>query len=552
MPNDQGNQNNSSSQTNSQPDSKDTKYIFVTGGVLSGLGKGLVSASISKLLQQKDYTLTPVKCDGYLNVDPGTMNPEEHGEVYVLADGTEVDMDFGHYERFLNIETRGEWNLTSGKIFNQVIQKEREGDYLGETVQMVPHVTNTIKDKIIQPEGAQDSDMIIVEIGGTVGDMENMLYLETQRQIQKQLPENQTYHVHVTLLPYLETVGEQKTKPTQHSVKELRETGLNPDMIVGRSTRELQKEVKEKISLFCDVKEQEVISNPDLKTIYEIPLKFQEQNVHNIISRKLDLNTKTPNLEEWKTQVKNLKNGKEIAKIAIAGKYTGMDDTYASIEEALKHAAAKQGGKVQIDYKDTSSPNYKPEQLEEYDAVIIPGGFGKRGIEGKIETARYCRTNNKPLLGICLGLQIMAIEYAQNQLGVEDATSAEFSDLDGHQTEIITKMESQKDIEKMGGSMRLGNYTARLENELENIFGEESVKERHRHRYELKPEFRDKLSRQGLKTQAENPKTGLCEMINLPNHSFYKGTQSHPEFKSSFNRPHPLFAKLIEKAQKQE
>ena len=478
------------------------------------------------------------------------MNPEEHGEVYVLADGTEVDMDFGHYERFLNIETCGEWNLTSGKIFNQVINKEREGDYLGETVQMVPHVTNTIKDKLTQPEGAEDSDIITVEIGGTVGDMENMLYLETQKQIQEQLPDDQTYHIHVTLVPYLETVGEQKTKPTQHSVKELRETGLNPDMIVGRSTKELQKGVKEKISLFCDVKEQEVISNPDLKTIYEIPLKFKEQNVHNIISRKLNLNAKKPNLKKWEKQVENLKNGEKIAEVAIAGKYTGMDDTYASIEEALKHATAQQGGKIQIDYRDTSSSDYDPEKLENFDAVIIPGGFGKRGIDGKIETARYCRENNIPLLGICLGLQIMAIEYARNQLGITGATSAEFSDLEGHQTEIITKMEGQKDVEKMGGSMRLGNYAARLEDEMKHIFGEKMIQERHRHRYELKPEFREKLNREGLKTQAENPKTGLCEMINQQNHLFYKGTQSHPEFKSSFDEPHPLFAKLVEKAQK--
>ena len=505
------------------------KYVFVTGGVLSGLGKGLVAASVSKFLKKQGLEVYPVKCDGYLNVDPGTMNPNEHGEVFVLKDGTEVDMDFGHYERFLGEEMTGGQNLTSGKIFQEVIDKEREGDYLGETVQMIPHVTNQIKDKF-SGEGVK-----VIEVGGTVGDIENMLYLEALRQLRK---ENNVCHIHVTLVPYIEATGELKTKPTQHSVKELREAGLQPDIIVGRSEKELDEETKEKIALFCDVKKEEVISNPDLDSVYKIPLKFQEQNVEKIVQEKLGLERESIELEEWRNLVKNMRNG-SVAKIAICGKYTGMDDTYASVEEALKHAAAHHGGSVEIEYRSTEDVDVT--ELEEFDGVIIPGGFGSRGIQGKIDVAQYCRENNLPLLGLCLGMQIMTIEYAR-KLGI-DATSEEF-EMSGE--EVIGLMPDQSG--KKGGTMRLGDYRAELSDQVKQIYGEDMVKERHRHRYEFKPEYYGRLQDENFIISGFNPGSGLAEFIELKHHDFYVGTQAHPEFKSQVEKPAPLFYSFIEAA----
>lgn len=505
------------------------KYIFVTGGVLSGLGKGLVAASVSKFLKKQDLDVYPVKCDGYLNVDPGTMNPNEHGEVFVLKDGTEVDMDFGHYERFLGEEMTGDQNLTSGKIFQQVINKEREGDYLGETVQMIPHVTDQIKNKF-SGEGVK-----VIEVGGTVGDIENMLYLEALRQLKK---ENNVCHIHVTLVPYLDTTGELKTKPTQHSVKELREAGLQPDIIVGRSEKELDEETKEKIALFCDVEKREVISNPDLDSVYKIPLKFQEQNVEEIVQEKLGLERESIELGNWRNLVENMQNG-SVARIAICGKYTDMDDTYASVEEALKHAAAHHGGSVEIEYKSTEDVDVN--ELEEYDGVIIPGGFGSRGIQGKIDVAEYCRENNLPLLGLCLGMQIMTIEYAR-KLGV-DATSEEF-EMDGE--EVIGLMPDQGS--KKGGTMRLGAYKAELSDQVKQLYGDKEVQERHRHRYEFKPEYYDILKDEHFTISGFNPDSGLAEFIELESHNFYVGTQAHPEFKSQVEKPAPLFYYFIEAA----
>ncbi len=502
------------------------KYVFVTGGVLSGLGKGLVAASVGKFLQNQGLEVYPVKCDGYLNVDPGTMNPNEHGEVFVLKDGTEVDMDFGHYERFLGEEMTGEQNLTSGKIFQEVISKEREGKYLGETVQMIPHVTNQIKDKFAG-DGVK-----IIEVGGTVGDIENMLYLEALRQLKK---EHNICHIHVTLVPYLDTTGELKTKPTQHSVKELRETGLQPDIIVGRSEKELDDEIKEKIALFCDVKKDEVISNPDLDNIYNIPLNFLEQDMDLILQEKLDLEKKKVDLSNWKTITDNMRKD-SVAKIAICGKYTGMDDTYASVEEALKHAAAHNGGSVDIEYLSTESIDVS--KLERFDGVIIPGGFGSRGVQGKIDVARYCRENNLPLLGLCLGMQIMTIEYAEKK-GI-DATSEEF-EMDGE--EVIGLMPDQDG--KKGGTMRLGDYEAEIKGQTEKLYGTGKVVERHRHRYEFKPKYYSKLQDGNFIISGKNPGSGLAEFIELKDHSFYIGTQAHPEFKSSVENPAPLFDELI-------
>lgn len=513
------------------------KWIFVTGGVLSGLGKGLVSASVSKLLHQRNLSITPVKCDGYLNVDPGTMNPHEHGEVFVLADGTEVDMDFGHYERFLGVETSGESNLTSGKVFSQVIDKERNGDYLGETVQMVPHVTNEI---ITEWKNAvKDSDIGIVEIGGTVGDIENMLYLEAVRQLINDLPAEDTFLIHTTLVPYLETTGEQKTKPTQHSVKKLRETGLSPDMIVGRSKKPLTEPTIEKISLFCDVKEEEVISDHDIDNVYRLPLIFDEQNVDRIVAENLELPERQNGMEDWKKRVRNLESS-SLGKIAICGKYMEMDDAYASVEEALKHAAADQGGSVAIEH--VESQEFQPEKLEEFDGVVVPGGFGSRGVEGKIKAINYCREQDKPLLGLCYGMQLMVVEYARNVLGLE-AASEEFEN--GEKDLVVAEMKDQKDIEKKGGTMRLGNYEAEIEGKVSDIYGDNTAVERHRHRYEVNPDYHQQLEQNGLKISGKMKNGSLAEYVELPENRFFIGTQAHPEFTSSFQEPNPLYLEFV-------
>lgn len=507
------------------PENSDTKYVFVTGGVLSGLGKGLIAASVSKLLQLREQEVQPIKCDGYLNVDPGTMNPEEHGEVYVLEDGTEVDMDFGHYERFLDINLTGDRNLTSGKIFKEVIEKERSGDYLGETVQMIPHVTNQIKEKL-----EADADIVVIEVGGTVGDMENMLYLETLRQLSGE----NTFHIHATLVPYLETTGEQKTKPTQHSVKKLRELGLQPDMILGRNQKELEENIRQKISLFADVDIDSVISDPDLDTVYRIPLIFDKQNVDSIIAEELGLPERTSNIDHWRQKVKNITAEPE-KKIGIYGKYTGMDDSYASIEEALKHASAETGKTVEIEYVDSENP----ENPENFNGIIIPGGFGQRGIEGKIESLRKARKKNIPVLGICLGMQLMVIEFCRNVLKM-DATSEEF---DQGGRKVVKKMPEQENIERKGGTMRLGSYTAELTGKISEIYGKNRVQERHRHRYEVDPELVTDLEEKGLKIQGYHQ--NLPEFSWLENHKFYAGTQAHPEFTSTLENPNPLFREFI-------
>lgn len=515
------------------------KWIFVTGGVLSGLGKGLVSASVSKLLQLHDQDVMPQKCDGYLNVDPGTMNPQEHGEVFVLEDGTEVDMDFGHYKRFLDINSRGEWNLTSGKIFKQVIEKEREGDYLGKTVQMVPHVTNQIKETWRENLDQEDSDVIVVEIGGTVGDMENQFYLEAARQLRSELPEEHTYLIHTTLVPYLETTGEQKTKPTQHSVKQLRELGLEPDMIVGRSDERLGDDVKEKISLFCDVPTRNVVSDPNLETVYELPLVFKDQDVGKIISTHLDITGEPDSLYEWRERVENLK-GKNVSRIALCGKYTEMDDSYASVEEALKHSAVEIGGSVEVEQVDTEE--FRKKSLEGYDGVIVPGGFGSRGVQGKIDAITYCRENQLPVLGICYGMQLMIVEFARNVLGIDAGTEEidqEFEHL------VIKEMQDQKNVERMGGTMRLGSYIAELEEGISSVYGSEMVSERHRHRFEVNPEYEEELEKNGLSISGRNPETGLAEFIEIKDHEFFMGTQAHPEFNSSFENPNPLYHEFL-------
>lgn len=516
------------------------KWIFVTGGVLSGLGKGLVSASISKLLQSSGHDITPIKCDGYLNIDPGTMNPHEHGEVFVLEDGTEVDMDFGHYERFLEVNGKGEWNLTSGKIFQQVIEKERKGEYLGNTVQMVPHVTDQIK-KTWREANEGSTDIKIIEVGGTVGDIENMLYLETIRQLISELPEENTFLIHTTLVPYLKTTGEQKTKPTQHSVKKLQEEGLSPDMIVGRSDKDLNPQVKEKISLFCDVEENEVISDPNMESVYQIPIKFEQQNVGKIISQNLNLEDFQIDLKQWRKRLKSLQKD-SIAKVGICGKYTEMEDSYASIEEALKHASAELGGSIKIEYIETK--NLDVSNLEKYDGIIIPGGFGKRGVEPKLQTIKYCRENQIPLLGLCYGMQLMVVEFSRNVLGW-NATSEEFGEMD--QKFVIKELPGQKNISKKGGTMRLGTYEADVSGQIKEIYGKETIEERHRHRYEVDPDMHQQLENNGLLITGLNKDNELAEFVELEEDQFFIGTQAHPEFKSSFESPNPLYKAFVGK-----
>ncbi|WP_414837008.1 CTP synthase [Candidatus Nanohalococcus occultus] len=509
------------------------KWIFVTGGVLSGLGKGLISASVSKLLQQRDLNIVPVKCDGYLNVDPGTMNPHEHGEVYVLEDGTEVDMDFGHYERFLDIEGRGDWNLTSGKIFQSVINKEREGEYLGETVQMIPHVTDEIKKRWKKVADEEEADTVIVEIGGTVGDMENQFYLEAARQI---CNEEKSFLIHTTLVPYLETTGEQKTKPTQHSVKKLQEAGLDPDMVVGRSKKPLDESAVEKISLFCDVPEKAVVSDPNLESVYQLPLEFDEQGVDEIVAEKLDLPERVGGIEDWENRVKTVLDDAD-GKVAICGKYTEMDDSYASVEEALKHAGAAHN--VSLEIQNVNAADISEDELEEYDGIVIPGGFGERGVEAKMEVIKYCRENNVPILGLCYGMQLMVIEQARG-LGI-DASSEEWGQ-DG--VNVIAELPGQKDIEELGGTMRLGEFEAEVTGEVKDIYGSEKVSERHRHRYEVDPEYIEKLEEGEIRFSGFHG--DLPEFVEIKDHKFFVGTQAHPEFKSSLQNPNPLYKAFIE------
>lgn len=525
------------------------RWIFVTGGVLSGLGKGVFSASVAKLLEDDDTTVVPVKCDGYLNVDPGTMNPKEHGEVYVLKDGGEVDMDFGHYERFLDIEALSDWNLTSGKVFQTVIDREREGDYLGETVQMVPHVTDHIKETFRSIGERHDADIMVIEIGGTVGDIENQLYLETVRQLQQEVDNSML--IHLTLVPFLETVGEQKTKPTQHSVKELRTAGLAPDMIVGRSDDRLADPVKEKIALFCDVEKRAVISNPDIENVYRLPLVLEDEGIHEVLQDGLNIETDPHAMKKWHDLVANMESNDTIS-IGICGKYTAMDDSYASIEEALRHAGAHDGVRIETELIDSRSldPDAIADLAERHDGIIIPGGFGKDGVQGKIDMLAYCRENGIPTLGLCFGLQLMVVEAARHEAGLDGAHSTEVDDTTDHP--VVAMLPDQKDVEAKGGTMRLGDSISRLDegSHVHDIYGTGTVTERHRHRYEVNPEYEDMIEDEtGLRIVGHSEAEGLAEFTERPAHPFFIGTQAHPEFRSKLETPHPLFTAFIDACQ---
>ncbi|MAE13657.1 CTP synthetase [Candidatus Woesearchaeota archaeon] len=518
------------------------KWIVVTGGVLSGLGKGVASASIGKLLNTQK--IVPIKCDGYLNVDPGTMNPIEHGEVFVLEDGGEVDMDFGHYERFLGVMCKSEWNLTMGKVFHKIREKERRGDYLGKTVQFIPHVTQLIKDWWREIAQKEEADVMLVEIGGTVGDIENELYIEAARQLQHEEERKDSLFIHLTYVPTPKGTKEQKSKPTQQSVNLLLQKGIQPDIVIGRCREDLDESVKEKIALFSNLNKDAVISGMDMEDIYEVPVTFYEQGILDNINKKLKTNY-SADLVDWKKLVQQRKEPTQDICIAICGKYTRLEDSYASIVEALNHCSAHFKTRISLKWIETSKEEDIDSVLNDVDAVIIPGGFGKRGIEGKIAVARFCRMHKIPLLGICLGLQVMVVEYARNVCGLDDANSTEFNETKHPVVDILPE---QLSVKNKGGTMRLGAYETELvvgSQMATSIYRSDKASERHRHRFEVNPEFHRAFEGKDLVFSGTSQNGRLVEFIELKGHPYYVGTQGHPELKSSLLRPAPLFCGLI-------
>jgi CTP synthase len=529
------------------------KYIFVTGGVTSSLGKGIIAASLAKLLQARGITTTIQKFDPYINVDPGTLNPYEHGECYVTEDGAETDLDLGHYERFLNTPTSQANNVTTGRIYQTVINKERAGEFLGKTVQVVPHITDEIKRRMMLLGEEGKFDVVITEIGGTVGDIESTPFIETVRQIQWELPEEDVMVVHLTLIPYLNAAKELKTKPTQHSVRMLSETGVHPDVIVCRTEHPLTDDIKRKIALFCNVKAGNVIESLDASTIYEVPLLMLKEQLDLIVLKKLNIaNFKEPDLTKWTGFLTKLKNPKSIVNIGLIGKYIELQDAYKSILESFIHAGAMNEVKVNVvnvHSENITSENVN-EQLNGLDGLLVAPGFGNRGIEGKIIAVQYARENNMPFFGICLGMQMAVIEFARNVLGLKQAHSVE---MDPNSPDpVINMMEEQKRITMMGGTMRLGSYPCTItENTLAySIYGTTSINERHRHRYEFNNEYLNKFHENGMVTSGVNPATGLVEIVELPNHPFFIGVQYHPELKSTVEAPAALFVHFIAAAKK--
>ncbi len=526
---------------------KNTKFIFVTGGVISSLGKGIVSASLGLLLKSRGFNVTIQKLDPYINIDPGTLNPYEHGECYVTEDGAETDLDLGHYERFLDSTTSQNNNVTTGKIYQTVIEKERKGDFLGKTVQVIPHITNEIKRRI-KILAKQNYDIIITEIGGTVGDIESLPYIESVRQLKWELGEHNSIVIHLTLLPYLSSSGELKTKPSQHSVRQLMESGIQADVLVCRTEHTIPKEQRNKLAQFCNVALENVIECKDLETIYEVPLYLQKQDFDDVVLKTLNLKSdKQADLKDWKTFLKKYKNPKKKAEIALVGKYVSLQDSYKSIVEAFIHAGADLETEVKIRwvYSDDLDESTITETFAGVDGILIAPGFGDRGIEGKIAAAKYARENNIPLLGICLGIQIMTIEFARNVLGYQKANSMEF-DISTPEP-VISLMEEQKHVVDKGGTMRLGAWKCALKSgsRLSEIYGTKNISERHRHRYEFNSEFKDEFEKNGLMPTGFNPETDLVETLELKDHPFYIGVQYHPEYKSTVASPHPLFKAFI-------
>ncbi len=526
----------------------DVKYVFVTGGVTSSLGKGIISASLAKLLQARGYSVTIQKLDPYINVDPGTLNPYEHGECYVTLDGAETDLDLGHYERFLNVPTSQANNVTTGRIYQTVINKERKGDYLGKTVQIIPHITDEIKRRIKLVGSGNKFDIVITEIGGTVGDMESLPYIESVRQLKWELGSRNCIVIHLTLVPYLSASGELKTKPTQHSVKALLEAGIQPEILVLRTEKNLTNDIKRKVALFCNVEEKAVIESVDVSTIYEVPLKMLEEQLDQTVLRKLELPiSEEPPLTEWREFLKRLKNPKHSIRVGLVGKYVELPDAYKSISESFIHSGAMNECEVDVVYihsEDITNENVN-EKLKGLKGILVAPGFGSRGIEGKILTAKYARENNIPFFGICLGMQCAVIEFARNVLHFDGAHSTEFN----HKTRypVIDLMEEQKSVIDKGGTMRLGGYKCTIAKDslAYKIYGKTDIIERHRHRYEFNDRFYDDFKNNGMVPSGANPESNLVEIIEIPDHKWFIGVQFHPEYSSTVVNPHPLFVNFI-------
>ncbi len=524
------------------------KFIFVTGGVVSSIGKGISAASIGRLLRNRGFTVAPMKLDPYINVDAGTMNPFQHGEVFVTEDGAETDLDLGHYERFMDVNCSSGSSLTTGKVYSSVIAAERKGDYLGATVQVIPHVTNEIKNRILSLAKEQEADIVIAEIGGTVGDIESLPFLEAIRQMRTDLGPDNTLYVHVTLVPTVGPWSEVKTKPTQHSVIKLREIGISPDVLVCRTDVELPSDVRGKISLFCGVPPEAVIESRNAATIYEVPLMYDEAGLGEYIMGRLRTESRQGSLGEWRSLVETLKNPRKECRIAVVGKYTSNGDAYKSIEESLIHAGIPNDCRVQIQWIESDSLEHgiPPEEfLKDVDALVVAPGFGGRGIEGKIEAIAYAREKGLPFLGICLGLQMAVIEYARNVCGLVGANSEEM--MENPPYPVIHLLPEQKHVQEKGATMRLGSYDCNLVNGTlaHNLYGTNRITERHRHRYEVNNDFREKLQEHGMTISGVSPDYRLVEMIEVATHPFFIATQAHPEFKSRPNRPHPLFTGLV-------
>jgi CTP synthase len=530
------------------------KYIFVTGGVVSSLGKGITSASIGKILESKGLNVTLIKCDPYINVDPGTMNPYQHGEVYVTDDGAETDLDLGHYERFTSARTTRFNNVTTGQVYNTVISRERKGDYLGKTIQVIPHITNEIKERIKAAARVSKADVVIIEVGGTVGDIESLPFLEAARQFRNDVGYHNTLYVHLTLIPYIRSAGEMKTKPTQHSVGKLREIGIQPDILICRTEKPISEDLKEKISLFCNVPKEAVIEAPDAQTIYEIPLIFKRQTLDAGILDHFRLRSKKTDLKDWeKNVVHRVLHPRYAVEIAVVGKYIELQDAYKSIYEALVHAGLYNDAKVIIRRVDSEDIEKRGAErmLSGVAGILVPGGFGYRGIEGKITAIRYAREEKAPFLGLCLGMQCAVIEFARNVCGLKGANSTEFNKSTKYP--VISLLEEQHHIKDMGGTMRLGVYTCHIKKGTlgYRVYQKTVADERHRHRYEFNNKYRNLLAKNGIIFSGLYRKKNLVEMVELKKHPFFLAVQSHPEFKSKPDRPHPLFREFIKAALKE-
>ncbi len=530
------------------------KYVFVTGGVVSGLGKGITAASLGRLLKMRGYQVTMQKFDPYINIDPGTMNPIQHGEVFVTDDGAETDLDLGHYERFIDESLTKQSNVTTGKVYWSVLSKERRGDYGGGTVQVIPHITNELKSRFYRNDGCKDTQIAIIEVGGTVGDIESQPFLEAIRQFQLDIGKENAIIIHVTLVPYLRTSEELKSKPTQQSVKELQGMGIQPDMVVCRTEIPLDKSIRDKISLFCNIPTNHVIQNLDVETLYEVPLAMEEEGLAQIACKCLHLDCPEPEIEEWQHMVDNIKNIKKDVTVALVGKYTALHDAYISVVEALKHGGYAHKVNVEIKWVDSEEVTDATvdDFLKDVSGIIVPGGFGERGTEGIIRSIQYARENDVPFLGLCLGMQLGIVEFARHVIGWNDAHSAELDPSTTHP--VIHLMPDQDGVEDIGGTLRLGSYpcTLRKDSKAFELYGSEEIKERHRHRYEVNNYYRDDLEKHGMMLSGLSPDNRIVEMMEIPSHPWYVATQAHPEFKSRPNRPHPLFKGFVGAALKYE